>query len=113
MHVALNSCSPALHRFEYLCNRHSTAHGCQCPVQPLLVIWHVLSGMHDLTTAETFLQVHKAVVRVHGKPTPVAVKVRHPGVERRIIQDFQLLIPLARTTSKVKALKVHAAQSCV
>lgn len=35
-------------------------------------------------------QVHKAVLRVDGKPTPVAVKVRHPGVEWRIIQDFQL-----------------------
>lgn len=51
-------------------------------------------------------QVHKAVIRVDGKPTTVAVKVRHPGVERRIIQDFQLLIPLARATSRFKALKV-------
>jgi ABC1 atypical kinase-like domain len=61
-------------------------------------------------------QVHKAVIRVDGKATTVAVKVRHPGVERRIIQDFQLLIPLARATSKFKALKVsinpHACPTC-
>ena len=51
-------------------------------------------------------QVHKAVLTVGGKTQKVAVKVRHPGVERRIIQDFQLLIPLARATSRFKALKV-------
>ena len=37
----------------------------------------------------------------------VAVKVRHPGVARRIKQDFQLLIPLARYTSRFKALKAR------
>ena len=59
------------------------------------------------SVARCSAQVHKAVIRVDGKPTTVAVKVRHPGVERRIIQDFQLLIPLARATSRFKALKVR------
>ncbi len=57
-------------------------------------------------------QVHKAVLTVGGRTRPVAVKVRHPGVELSIVQDFQLLIPLARATSKFKALKVGACWAC-
>ncbi len=52
-------------------------------------------------------QVHKAVLKEGGRSRSVAVKVRHPGVARRIKQDFQLLIPLARATSRFKALKVR------
>lgn len=50
-------------------------------------------------------QVHKAELHVDGKLQTVAVKVRHPGVVTRITQDFQLLIPLARWSSKLRALK--------
>ena len=50
-------------------------------------------------------QVHRAVLRGSGRT--VAVKVRHPGVAQRIKQDFQLLIPLARATSRFKSLKVR------
>ena len=52
-------------------------------------------------------QVHKAVLREGGRSRVVAVKVRHPGVASRIKQDFQLLIPLARYTSRFKSLKVR------
>lgn len=50
-------------------------------------------------------QVHRAVLRDGGRT--VAVKVRHPGVAHRVKQDFQLLIPLARATSRFKSLKVR------
>jgi len=52
--------------------------------------------------------VHKAVLRDAGRRRTVAVKVRHPGVASRIKQDFQLLIPLARSTSRFKSLKVRS-----
>jgi hypothetical protein len=48
-----------------------------------------------------FLQVHKAIMIVGGKRRSVVVKVRHPGVEVRIKQDFQILKPLAAAASKV------------
>lgn len=47
-------------------------------------------------------QVHKAVMRVNGKPRSVVVKVRHPKVAERLSQDFRLLIPLAAATSHVR-----------
>ena len=47
------------------------------------------------------LQVHKAIIRVNGKPRSVVVKVRHPQVAERLSQDFKLLIPLAGFTSQV------------
>lgn len=69
-------------------------------------------------------QVHKAGLRMgvaDGRPLPpsyddadeggesvvhtVAVKVRHPGVARRIWEDFQVLRPFAAMTSRVKSLK--------
>lgn len=57
--------------------------------------------------------MHKAELRVDGKLLTVAVKVRHPGVVTRITQDFQLLIPLARASSKVRALKVPNVSSLI
>ncbi len=57
-------------------------------------------------------QVHKAVLRDRGRSRTVAVKVRHPGVASRIKQDFQLLIPLARSTSRFKSLKVRSPAEC-
>ena len=48
-----------------------------------------------------WLQVHLAKIRVAGAPREVVVKVRHPGVERRIAQDFRLLVPMAALTSRV------------
>ena len=50
------------------------------------------------------IQVHRAVMIVAGKRRDIAVKVRHPGVEIRIKQDFQLLKPLAAAASKVSLL---------
>lgn len=47
------------------------------------------------------LQVHRAVMVIDGKRRNVAVKVRHPGVDVRIRQDFRLLHPLAAAASKV------------
>lgn len=38
---------------------------------------------------------------VGGKRRSVVVKVRHPGVEVRIRQDFEILKPLAAAASKV------------
>ena len=46
-------------------------------------------------------QVHKAIMIVGGKRRSVVVKVRHPGVEVRIKQDFQILKPLAAAASQV------------
>ena len=54
-------------------------------------------------------QVHRAVLRVGGRPCQVAVKVRHPGVARQIWQDFQLLGPLAGLTSSIPSLRVSRA----
>ncbi|KAK9819987.1 hypothetical protein WJX72_004814 [[Myrmecia] bisecta] len=50
-------------------------------------------------------QVHRATMHIDGAPREVVVKVRHPGVARRIHQDFQLLKPLAAATSRVRSLK--------
>lgn len=47
------------------------------------------------------LQVHKAIMIVGGRRRSVVVKVRHPGVEVRIKQDFQILKPLAAAASQV------------
>ena len=60
-----------------------------------------------MTVAFPAPQVHKAVLREGGRSRVVAVKVRHPGVASRIKQDFQLLIPLARYTSRFKSLKAR------
>ena len=48
------------------------------------------------------------MLRDGGRRRTVAVKVRHPGVASRIKQDFQLLIPLARSTSRFKSLKARS-----
>ncbi|KAL4443762.1 hypothetical protein ABPG75_011499 [Micractinium tetrahymenae] len=50
-------------------------------------------------------QVHRARMLVEGRPQEVAVKVRHPGVAKRIWQDFQLLRPLAALTGRVRSLR--------
>ena len=52
-------------------------------------------------------QVHRAVLRPRdGRPArEVAVKVRHPGVARAILEDFALLKPLAAAVSRVRALR--------
>jgi len=49
--------------------------------------------------------VHRAVLRVRGRPLQVVVKVRHPGVVTRLAQDFRLLKPLAAAASRVRSLK--------
>ena len=74
----------------------------------LSVLVMQLAWMPGIGPTSNALQVHKAVLKEGGQGRPVAVKVRHPGVARRIKQDFQLLIPLARATSRFKALKVCA-----
>jgi aarF domain-containing kinase len=51
------------------------------------------------------VQVHRARMLVDGQPLEVAVKVRHPGVSRRIWADFQLLRPLAALTARVRSLR--------
>ena len=48
------------------------------------------------------MQVHRAVMVVGGKRRSMAVKVRHPGVETQIRQDFKLLKPLAAGASKAR-----------
>ena len=45
--------------------------------------------------------MHLARIQVAGALREVVVKVRHPGVERRIAQDFRLLVPMAALTSRV------------
>ncbi len=50
-------------------------------------------------------QVHRATMRVGGRPLAVVVKVRHPGVVTRLTQDFQLLKPLAAAASRLPSLK--------
>ena len=50
------------------------------------------------------MQVHLAKIRIAGALREVVVKVRHPGVERRIAQDFRLLVPMAALTSRVTHL---------
>ena len=56
------------------------------------------------------VQVHIAHIRQAGALREVVVKVRHPGVERRIAQDFRLLLPLAALTAKVRC--VPTTHSC-
>ena len=48
---------------------------------------------------------------IGGKRRSVVVKVRHPGVETRIRQDFEILKPLASAASKVTSLTGYL-QSC-
>ena len=47
------------------------------------------------------MQVHRAIMIIGGKRRSVVVKVRHPGVDVSIRQDFQILKPLAAAASKV------------
>ena len=64
-------------------------------------------------------QVHRAVLKLRDPPRtgaltgellPVAVKVRHPNVARRIATDFRLLKPLAAAASRVKGLRGFSLQ---
>lgn len=50
-------------------------------------------------------QVHRASLRGAPEGSLVAVKVRHPGVARRIKQDFQLMQGLAGVAEWVPALQ--------
>lgn len=49
--------------------------------------------------------MHRATLRVGGRPLAVVVKVRHPGVVTRLTQDFRLLKPLAAAASRLPSLK--------
>lgn len=84
------SCSSARHvsRFE-----HTTVNAGVAQFQVVRPV--------SVANVTLLLQVHRAVMVVSGKRRSVAVKVRHPGVEVRIKQDFQLLKPLAAIASKV------------
>ena len=50
-------------------------------------------------------QVHRATMRVGGRPLAVVLKVRHPGVVTRLTQDFRLLKPLAAAAPRLPSLK--------
>ena len=49
--------------------------------------------------------MHRAVLRLGGKARQVVVKVRHPGVESGIANDFRLLRPLAAAASRIPSLR--------
>lgn len=60
---------------------------------------------YNALASGSIAQVHKAIMRVNGKPRSVVVKVRHPKVAERLYDDFRLLIPLAGFTAQVRSLK--------
>ncbi len=66
-------------------------------------VFHTLE--HRPLASGSIAQVHRATLRGAPEGSLVAVKVRHPGVARRIKQDFTLMQGLAGLAEWLPALQ--------